>query len=355
MAKNLSLQLGLHRGGEFIQEFSRNQVSLGPDAERWRTRSWLAVFFCEQFWSSLLGLPPSINTTDYLLENARVDKSLPKNFRCLISLSIFQCKLVNIMGISVTRPDGLLEPLNRAGSLSLLDRELERLRFKLQFEEGGPIEVYYLYIKLMICCFAFLPGTPIEDQVKYVSFAYLSATRIVTIVSKMVNDISLIELPIYIRQAVTYSVFMLFKLHLSRYLIDKYVDSARQLIVTVHRLFRNTLSSWKDLQNDISRTAKVLENLNMVLYNYPEIFLNDLENEDSSIITRMRSHLTASLFYDLVWCVHEARRRSVLDKGKRQAQPNKKILPLPFYNQITKDDFSRQLPRHHLMELLLLH
>ena len=339
LAKNLSLQLGLHRGGEFIQEFSRNQVSLGPDAERWRTRSWLAVFFCEQFWSSLLGLPPSINTTDYLLENARVDKSLPKNFRCLISLSIFQCKLVNIMGISVTRPDGLLEPLNRAGSLSLLDRELERLRFKLQFEEGGPIEVYYLYIKLMICCFAFLPGTPIEDQVKYVSFAYLSATRIVTIVSKMVNDISLIELPIYIRQAVTYSVFMLFKLHLSRYLIDKYVDSARQLIVTVHRLFRNTLSSWKDLQNDISRTAKVLENLNMVLYNYPEIFLNDLENEDSSIITRMRSHLTASLFYDLVWCVHEARRRSVLDKGKRQAQPNKKILPLPFYNQITKDDF----------------
>ena len=62
---------------------------------------------------------------------------LPKNFRCLISLSIFQCKLVNIMGISVTRPDGLLEPLNRAGSLSLLDRELERLDFKLQFEEGA--------------------------------------------------------------------------------------------------------------------------------------------------------------------------------------------------------------------------
>ena len=52
----------------------------------------------------------------------------------------FQCKLVNIMGISVTRPDGLLEPLNRAGSLSLLDRELERLRFKLQFEEGGQLK-----------------------------------------------------------------------------------------------------------------------------------------------------------------------------------------------------------------------
>lgn len=359
LAKNLSLQLGLHRGGEFIQEFSRTQTSLGPDAELWRTRTWLAVFFCEQFWSSVLGLPPLINTTDYLLENARVDQSLPKNFRCLISLSIFQCKLVNVMGISVTRPDGLLEPLNRAGSLNILDRELERLKFKLHIEDGSPIEIYYLYVKLMICCFAFLPGTPIEDQVKYVSSAYLSATRIITITSQMIssNSILLVELPIYVRQAMTYSVLLLFKLHLSRYLIDTYVDSARQLIVTVHRLLRNTLSSWKDLQNDISRTAKVLENLNIVLYTYPEVFISENSEIGSSIITRMRSHLTASLFYDLVWCIHEARRRTLNDKTNPQPKKDnkeeyiednddsgtfsnqRKPLPLPFYNQITKDDF----------------
>lgn len=357
LAKNLSLQLGLHRGGEFIQEFSRNQVSLGPDAEKWRTRSWLAVFFCEQFWSSVLGLPPSIGTTDYLLENARVDPSLPKDFRCLISLSIFQCKLVNVMGISVTRPDGLLEPLNRAGSLNILDRELDRLKFKLNIDDGSAVDVYFLYIKLMICCFAFLPGTPIEDQVKFVSSAYLSATRIITITSHMINNtMTLIELPIYVRQAITYSVLLLFKLHLSRYLIDNYVDSARQLIVTVHRLLRNTLSSWKDLKNDISRNAKVLENLNIVLYTYPDIFLNDDDQTAGSIITRMRSHLTASLFYDLVWCVHEARRRNLLDKNDPNAKPKisdeekdaaysgsnlntRKPTPLPFYNQITKDDF----------------
>ena len=351
LAKNLSLQLGLHRGGDFIKEFSRTQVSLGPRAELWRTRSWLAVFFCDQFWSSVLGLPPLINTTDYLLENARVDNSLPKEFRCLISLSIFQCKLVNVMGISVTRPDGLLEPSNRAGSLNILDRELERLKFKLSIPDGSPVEIYFLYIKLMICCFAFLPGTPIEDQVKYVSSAYLSATRIITITSQMINNntILLIELPIYIRQAITYSVLLLFKLHLSRYLMDKYVDSARQLIVTVHRLLRNTLSSWKSLQNDISRTAKVLENLNIVLYTYPEIFYTTDDEDNSSIITRMRSHLTASLFYDLVWCVHEARRRTLQnrnnpdankDKDKEISDPNiRKPTPLPFYNQITKDDF----------------
>lgn len=353
LAKNLSLQLGLHRGGEFIQEFSRTQVNLGPNSDIWRTRSWLAVFFCDQFWSSALGLPPSINTTDYLLENARVDQSLPANFRCLISLSIFQCKLVNVMGISVTRSDGLLEPSNRAASLNILDRELERLKFKLNIMEGSAIEMYYLYLRLMICCFAFLPGTPIEDQVKYVSTAYLSATRVITIASQLVsvNYISLIELPIYVRQAITYSAFILFKLHLSRYLIEKYVDSARQSIVTVHRLFRNTLSSWKDLQNDLSRTAKVLENLNIVLYTYPQIFNDDESTStEGSIISRMRSHLTASLFYDLVWCIHEARRRTLQKKESGEEDDSgikvkeeegllRRPLALPFYNQITKDDF----------------
>lgn len=353
LAKNLSLQLGLHRGGEFIQEFSRTQANLGPDSDLWRTRSWLAVFFCDHFWSSTLGLPPSINTTDYLLENARIDNTLPANFRSLISLSIFQCKLVNVMGISVTRSDGLLEPLNRAASLNILDRELERLKFKLNIMEGSSVEIYYLYLRLMICCFAFLPGTPIEDQVKYVSTAYLSATRIITISSQILslNSLSLIELPIYVRQAITYAAFLLFKLHLSRYLIDKYVDSARQSIVTVHRLFRNTLSSWKELQNDISRTAKVLEDLNIVLYTYPEIFIpSTTPNSGGSIISRMRSHLTASLFYDLVWCIHEARRRKLASKHEQKEFPKIKMegedsesglkpQPLPFYNQITKDDF----------------
>lgn len=348
LAKNLSLQLGLHRGGEFILEFTRTQANLGPESDIWRTRSWLAVFFCDQFWSSALGLPPSINSTDYLLENARVDLTLPSNFRSLISLSIFQCKLVNVMGISVTRSDGLLEPLNRAASLNILDRELKRLKFKLNITDGSSIEIYYLYLRLMICCFAFLPGTPVEDQVKYVGTAYLSLTRIITIASQLLsmNSVSLIELPIFVRQAITYSAFLLFKLHLSQHLMDNYLDSARQSIVTVHRLYRNTLSLWKDLQNDISRTAKVLEDLNIVLYTYPEIFVASQSSSFSgSIISRMRSHLTASLFYDLVWYIHEAKKRKLQSQYEHGTEHEPELTgehrpqPLPFYNQITKDDF----------------
>lgn len=310
LAKKLLLQLGLHRGGEFIQDFSRRQVLLGPGGECWRTRLWLAVFFCEHFWLLVLGLPPLITLTDYLLEGARVDALLPANFRCLILLAIFQCKLVNVMGVLVTSPDGLLEPQNRAASLNILDRELERLRFKLPIDDGLLVELYFLYVKLMICCFAFLPGTPIEDQVRYVLLAYLAATRIVTITLQLISNgtVLLIELPIYVRQLITYLVLLLFKLSLLRYLIDRYVDSARQLIVTVHRLLRNTLLLWKDLQNDILRTARLLENLNIVLLTYPEVFE---AAADGSIILRMRLHLTASLFYDLVWCVHEARRRNL--------------------------------------------
>lgn len=354
LAKSLSLQLGLHRG-KFMAEFSRTQVAL-PDAEKWRSRTWLAVFFCEQFWSSNLGLPPSLQT-DYLLESARIDKSLPKNFRCLISLAIFQAKLVNIMGLNVSGPDGLMDPANRAGPLHIMERELERLVFKLEIDDLI-VEIYYLYVKLMVCLFSFLPETPSEDQTKYVTIAYHSATRIVTIMSKLLETKQLTEYPIYVRHSVTTAAFILFRLHLTPYLLPKYIDSSRQSIVTVHRLFRNMLAAWKDVENDISRTATVLEKLNFVIITHPELFI-----DTEGIIVRMRSHLTGSLFYDLVWNIHEARRRTLeeaknngLNKnqnsnenstGNENASKNKgkfgnrnRPLPLPFYNQITKDDFT---------------
>ncbi|CDO95017.1 unnamed protein product [Kluyveromyces dobzhanskii CBS 2104] len=343
LAKSLSFQLGLHRG-KFMTEFTRTQTSM-PEAEKWRTRTWLGIFFAEQVWASILGLPPT-SETDYLIEKARLgdDDELPPILRKLICLANFQGKLCNVMGSSVVSPDGLMDARERAGSLAILERELERLDVKLKFEEDAAVEIYFLYIKLMICCFAFLPETPTEDQTKYVTEAYLCATKIITLLTKLLETQQLIELPIYIRHSATYSALILFKLYLTPLLLDKYVDSARQSIVTVHRLYRNQLTAWAaSVENDISRTASVLEKLNFVLVTHPEVFI-----EEEGIISRMRSHLTGTLFYDLVWCVHEARRRQMdPNYDTEAAKQNKekwfknrrKLYPLPFYNQISKEDF----------------
>lgn len=351
LAKSLSFQLGLHRG-KFMTEFTRTQTSM-PDAEKWRSRAWLGIFFAEQCWASILGLPPTFQT-DYLIEKAIVgdDDELPKRFRQFICLASFQAKLCNSMGSSVNSPDGLINAKDRASSLEVLEDDLFKLDEKLKFDEDIVVEIYYLYVKLMICCFAFLPETPIDDQIKYATKAYLSATRIVTLLTKILETRQLIELPIYIRQSATYAAMILFKLQLTSLLTDNYLDSARQSVVTIHRLYRNQLTAWAtSVENDISRTACVLEKLNFVLITHPEVFI-----EKEGIISRMRSHLTGTLFYDLVWCIHEARRRQldpeyyqeILKKSKKNTEqaftenstvPKRKLFPLPFYNQISKEDF----------------
>ncbi|SCV01337.1 LANO_0F11298g1_1 [Lachancea nothofagi CBS 11611] len=348
LAKSLSLQLGLHRG-KFMSEFTRTQTSM-PNAEKWRTRTWLGIFFAEQCWASILGLPPT-SQNDYLIELARLredESAVPSRFRQLICLANFQVKLCEMMGSSVTSPDGLLTASERAGALDILEKELKRLQSKFKFEQDTVVQMYYLYVRLMICCFAFLPDTPAGDQSKYVDEAYLCATKVVTLFTKLLEKTKLIQLPIYVRQSVTYSALILFKLQLTPFLPEKYIDSARQSIVTVHRLYRNQLTAWTtSVENDISRTASVLEKLNFVLISQPEIFI-----ESKGIITRMRSHLTATLFYDLVWCIHEARRRQndpnfakeLAKRSEKESEiesdlPKRKLYPLPFYNQISKEDF----------------
>lgn len=257
------------------------------------------------------------------------------------------------MGSSVTSPDGIMEPSYRADALSVLEKELEEINIKNNFNTDDAISIYHLYVKLTIYCFGFLPGTPMQDQLNYVNDAYVAATKIITLLTKLLKHQQLIELPIYIRQSATYAALILFKLQLSPALSDKCFESARQSIVTVHRFYRNQLSAWATaVENDISRTASMLEKLNFVLITHPEVLV-----EEEGIISRMRSHLTGSLFYDLIWCVHEARRREVDPEYNKQALANakakrkerggdspgnileSKLFPLPLYNQISKEDF----------------
>lgn len=363
LAKSLSYQLGLHRG-EFIYEFTRNQ-KLMPNAKKWRTRTWLGIFFTEICWSMILGLPPT-SQIDYLVETAKhseeMDKQeeiddiinkidddydnskpytfkLPSRFKKLICLASFQMKLCNVMGSSIDSSHGLIDPKDRSGALLVLERELNDTNANLDFESDIVVHIYYLYVILNICCFAFLPQTPIEDQSQYITKAYFCATKCITLVSKLVEQKPLITLPIYVRQSITFSGLMLFKLQLNSLVINRYLNSARQSIVTVHRLFRNQSSAWSLVENDITRTATMLEKANMILITHPEVF-----TEGVGIISRIRSHLTGSLFYDFVWCVHEARRRQMdpncnTKKREDERYYEKRLYPLPLYNQIQKEDF----------------
>lgn len=355
-AKSIGIQLGLHRG-QFIYEFSRSQTTL-PDAEKWRTRTWLALFFTEHVWCANLGLPPNTQI-DYLVDKGTEDQSLPATFRSLLRLSAFYSKLTGVMGSSTTTPDGVIEPKSRCATLYIMEQELSGMERSLDLQ-NPVVELYFLYMKCIIATFAFLPGTSTEDQAKYVVMAFHSATRIVTVISKLGEARKIVEYPIYMRQPVSFAALLLFRLHLSPLLMPQFVERARQSVVTVHRLFRNSITAWKDVKNDITRTARVLENLNFVIITHPYLL-----TQAPGLICRMRCHLTASLFYELVWAVHEARRRSnrsaneadsgplpgghlvdTVNSQPQNAPPAfshlESIPPLPFYNQITRDDFTTQ-------------
>lgn len=152
LAKALAMQLGLHRG-KFIYEFSRTQVSL-PDAEKWRTRTWISIFIAEQVWCANLGLPPNM-PMDYLLEESRTDTSLPKAFRSLACLAMFCSKLVNLLGSSVTSPDGTLEPKNRFSTLGILEQELDRLIAEMGNEDGKTLVSIMRFINCLTLIFFF--------------------------------------------------------------------------------------------------------------------------------------------------------------------------------------------------------
>ena len=81
----------------------------------------------------------------------------------------------------------------------------------------------------------------------------------------------LITLPIYVRQTIRFSWLILFKLQLNSLVINIYLVSTKKSIVTVHGLFRNQLSAWSLVENDITRTATMLEKANMILITHPQV------------------------------------------------------------------------------------
>ncbi|KAG5361554.1 putative transcription factor SEF1 [Yarrowia sp. C11] len=292
LAKNISLQLGLHRG-EFVSEFSRSQVRM-TDAVKWRTRSWMAIFFLEQVWCSSLGLPPTTQA-DSLINNAAT--KLPSfSFSILVRLSAFCSRLINLVGNSQTSADGLIPYDDRINVLAVINNELDIVAQQLDLSEPSA-EMYYLNIRLMIAVFSFIGGT----DTRFIMSAYNAATRAVAILCGLPYQIT--QYPIWMRQCASFAATVLFRLHLSPHLLPKYHETARGSVVALHAKFKQMVTHWP-VDNDISRIAKVVEKLNRTIVTNPELF------KTPGIVSRMRSHLSASLFYELIWIIHEAQRRN---------------------------------------------
>lgn len=306
LAYSMGLQLGMHRG-KFIYEFSRNQL-LMPNAVKWRTRTWVQTYITQQMVSASSGIPAAM-PVDHMIDHALHDKEHPLSPRtdAMLKLARFYSKTVSIMASSVDTEDGLMEPNTRYPTLDLLRTDLRALFPTTESFEDPVIEISYLYAHCILDAFAFLPDTPHEHQSGFIIDAFQSCTRIVTLTRKLVDNRKIIEFPSFIRNPCCFAALMLFRLHLLPQLPQQYVNSARESIVTCHHLFRNMPPSWLGgkVDNDVSRIAKLMEGLNHVIITHPELL------QSRRVMRRMRSHLTFSMFYELIFIVHEARRRNV--------------------------------------------
>lgn len=346
LAHCLGLQLGMHRG-KFIYEFSRNQKMM-PNAVKWRTRAWVGIYICREFLSASMGVPVNI-PVDHLIDRAITDPEIPGSTRAILRLAIFYSKMVSIMGTNVLTPDGLMSAKSRAPTLEILSHDLSELRHSLHTVINDTfVDIVATYLKCVLCCFAFLPDTPEEEQSLFIVDAYKAATRLVTLVRKFVGNRRISEFPIFVRQGSSFAAMLLFRLHLLPQFPQQYVESARQSIVTVHRMCRNKSASWSLVLNDTTRLAKLLESLNHVLATHPNLLIS------RQIMKRNRSHLTFSLFYELLWCVHEARRRNfnaqkngnsrITHKDAKLEHSDVHLIPkynpLPLFSNIPADSYS---------------
>lgn len=347
LANCLGLQLGMHRG-KFIYEFSRTQ-KLMPNAVKWRTRAWVGIYICREFLSASMGVPVNV-PIDYLIDQATTDPQIPGTMRAVLRLAIFYSKIVSIMGTNVLTPDGLMSAKSRAPTLEILSHDLAALRHSLHTVVNDIlVDILSTYLKAVLCCFAFLPDTPESEQSLFIVDAYKASTRLVTLVRKYVGNRRIAEFPIFVRQASSFAAMLLFRLHLLPQFPQQYLESARSSVVTVHHMYRNEPASWALVQNDTTRFAKLLESLNHVLITHPYLLMS------RQIMKRNRSHLTFSIFYELLWCVHEARRRNFnaqkngdqsnsanQNKGREvpDAHLTPRFQPLPLLNQMSKDSYS---------------
>lgn len=301
LAKSLCLQLGINRGSKFLNEFSRNKdiefIKYGPGEckeEVLRSRIWCYIYIINHHWCAHLGIP-CYHQLDYLMETS-LDGGVVETF---LSISILYSKMIDQLGKNYQSSNGLVgapafETSIYTWEALLLQRESEILR-KVSPCMHKVAKVQLNWCFLLLCVFTFFPGVSRDFQIKYVNLAVERSIEIVSLSADLLKNRNVLHLPIFIRHACELSSFICVRAQMTPFV-------QKELVVPLHDCIERFYSilttfptpDWLNVETDVSKAAGIIrkvQNLNPSL-------------SPSSLVTKGTSHLTAALFYELLWCIY---------------------------------------------------
>ncbi len=355
LSKTLANEIGINIGcnslldGDILAErdveSSFNSISIKSknDLTSLNVQLWNGIFFLDQSWCANLGyslnsLPDftieqfiSTNINDNLKENSYEYNNILK-WKKIMKLIVFQSKLVQTVSCSTSNITGLISSKERVCQLLILNSQLSTIFDNMSININSidnindlSILITYHYIKLILCSYGFLNDIEYDDQLLFVPTAFESSIKICELLKSFIDYKNLNlnlnskfyfhQLPIFIRNPFSFACLTLFKLHLSSMLSFKSIKKSRDVIISSYNLLTTSKISLKF--DDISRTVSILEKLNLVILNHPEVIIGD------SVISHMSGHSSASLVYELIWCIQHSNKLS--NESIKSLKDSKKI------------------------------
>jgi hypothetical protein len=278
IARQMSLQLGLHRPGQPYWPLRHGSLS-GPSTvmmdEEIRQSTWLACYVVNQMHSSLLGVPSSMLTDANLLAafgNPTVEPVLSQ--LCRIYHFLMQSSWD--IGGNAPTPTGMLEPATRITMVREYCTQLSALEQQYLGQKSDVVRISLLYARLQLCSFALLDDVPLsEDVLDLVKEAETTACELIDIT----YGINLSIAPIHTRRAMCYSAFVLIRLLQLPY------DMQRELLLESIERVRQSWSTAISAPDDLDRKVCII---------LQELPCFEDKHRSPPILSRMG----ASIFYD---------------------------------------------------------
>lgn len=328
LAHHLGLQLGMHRG-PFVNEFLRGIK--GKDV-RFRTKAWQGIFVNTQYWSSHLGLPSAPADGDFLMNQPvggddEVEHSGPLSspgvqrfyFRVLVEILKTVARFTQVLGNSLTTL-GLISYNERFLNLHGFDRELEQLEARVGLPAGPPVtkahrlvHLQLQFARIQLYLYALFPNTHKNDQRLYIAkqvAVCVDSAQVLWDLLLAEPDTHILMYPVHVRFMAQAVCYQLARIQMFPYCPSKQLGRIQQALARVYSVLGYTSTGsavfreWSSVDTDCRRCVKVLRNFEVLTIVDPEFVVRQ-----PYVISHMQSHLSALLYYELVWFVHELRRR----------------------------------------------